>query len=126
MASKIITLTSLATGIEFNLSSSKIVKYVGINSGANSELIYIDNYENTLKLVKVVEDPTTIEVDSANTFPLTLVSDGSDVYLNAEFLSVISETGSGSTVKYDSKKTAFDNIVVTQTPAAILATVNAL
>lgn len=125
MASNLITLTSLSTSIAFDLSVSKLIQVVEINSAANSQIVYVDNFENTLKEVKVVETASSINSSAGNLFPVTLL-DGSSIWLNVEFVCSVSATGTGATVKYDSKRVGFAQYVVTETPAQIQTLINAL
>lgn len=127
MNSELISVTSLATSVAFKLSTSKIVSFIGTNAGANCKITYIDDFENTLQTVEVSQTAVAINTACASTVAVTLVSPvGQVIYLNTIFFTVVSTTGTGATIKYDTKKIAFENIVVTQTPAAIQTAVNNL
>jgi hypothetical protein len=128
MVAKLISVTSLATSVPFKLSSSMIVSFFAVNAGANTKITYISDYQNTLKAPVVSEAAAAIDALTGVTIPVTVINSAGTgtLYINVAFISSVSPSGTGAVIKFDSKKTEFDNLVVTETPAAIQALVNAL
>ncbi|MDD5186240.1 MAG: hypothetical protein PHS84_13350, partial [Paludibacter sp.] len=118
-ASKSISLTDLATGKTFKLSANQILNFLGINSGADSQLTYIDDRNNVI-VRQVGEAPATINTAAARTQAVTLDdADSTVIYIHSDKIIFIDDLTSNRQILYNGYTNYPVKYLVTESAAAI-------
>jgi len=123
---QMITITPLDTTLAaFDISAQSLVSVIGINSGADSSVKYVDN-NRLLKIISVGEAPSVISAAAENLTDLTLLSDSSTIYVNVAKIKKMFTNGSGTQFFLDSEKAAWEPFDVTESMSTIQTAINAL
>ncbi len=121
-----ITITPTDTNLSaYDISATDLIQVVGINSGADSSIKYqINNREVTT--INVQEAPATLVTSSELLIPVTLLSDGSTVYVNATRVKRAYDNGSGCQFFLDTEAAAWLPYQVTESLSALQVLINAV
>ncbi len=109
----------------FDISASDLIQVSGINSGADSSIKYQINHRET-ETLSVQEAPAALVTSSELLIPVTLLSDGSTVYVNATRVKKAYDNGSGCQFFLDTEAAGWLPYQVTESLSALQVLINAV
>jgi hypothetical protein len=118
-----VSLTTLATATAFKMQASQIIEVVGINSGADSRVYYRNGV--TITYIEVQQAPAAVVTAARCILAVTDTVLGTR-YLNIGRFGIIQASGSGAVFQYDDGGTSPITITVTETPASLQSSIEAL
>lgn len=122
--SLLISLTKTSDSTAFSMSADKIMTARTVNS-TGAEIFYLDNGAILAKEI-VTQSVSTIQSTGLFMIPVTLASDSSTLYLNADRIIDVVASGANSKIIFNLNDGVPKHYIVTETQAALRALVAAI